>query len=862
MLQPNQNDKLNCYLNPMNFEKSNRFFHGLLCHSAIQFPLYLAFLVFSFFSNGLMAQSAIEWEDALGGIGYEELRCLQPTLDGGFVYACTSPSSELTSSDITEPTNGAGDYWIVKVDSDGIKVWDRRVGGSDFESAQEIQQTTDGGYIVGGFSKSPASGDKSENNYGDISTDDFWVVKLDSVGIILWERTYGGSGDEELYHIQETADGGYILGGSSDSPISGTKTAVNYGEQDYYVVKIDAVGNQLWDQSFGGLVRDVIQGMDEAADGSFYLGGYSESGATGNKSEPTFSPGRSDYWLVKIDSNGNKLWDRTYGGDSWDQIRNIIVSADQNVILAGWSKSDATGNKTTVSFGLEDMWIMKVDPAGDILWQQNYGGNLKEECTQVFETSCGELLLGGFSRSPVSGNKTGNLEGNHDYWILKTDALGNKIWDETYGGDDVDLLYDFKRSFDGGYILGGISISNGTGDRSEPSLGPQDVWIVKLKADPIVPDTFFVVDQSCNPLDTVTMVYNLINQFGCDSIVVQTTSYLESDTIYVNDTTCDLQLVGVDSVWHTNIAGCDSIVIETLSYLKSDTTFLNDVTCDPQLVGIDSIWLTNVVGCDSLVIADRELLTFEIDLTIDDASCLGLNNGSINIEGVTGGVEPYSFALNNQVFSQDTFFQILGAGSYLIHVMDATGCESSQQVIIDNEIEFQVFFTEDIEIDYGDSTTLIPQSNASIDSFSWSSTYDLLCDSCLLQTVKPITNTTFELTAFSLDGCVSEASITVYVDDSKSSFEPNAFSPNEDGTNDIFKLFFDQSATELVSFRIFNRWGEMVYEEKNVEPTQMLGWDGRFKNQNAPSGVYIYIATVNFFDGSDRVFRGDVTLLR
>ena len=847
----------------MTSKKSHRFFKLLnYCLKSLTSTVLVIVLSLFLTNSDLFAQPNITWENTIGGTGYDELRCLQGTSDGGMILACTSPSSELTSTDITEPSNGAGDYWIVNVNPDGTVAWDRRIGGSDFESAQEIQATSDGGFIIGGFSRSNASGDKSANNFGPSGTSDMWVTKLNSLGDIEWEESYGGMGDEELYHIQETSDGGFILGGYSSSGISGTKTAQNFGEQDFYVIKIDASGTQLWDQSFGGSVRDVIQGLDEGPDGSFYFGGYSESDNDGNKTDPTFSPGRSDYWVVKTDANGNKIWDKAFGGDSWDQIRNIKVISEGNIILGGFSKSGISGNKTTETFGLEDMWVIKLNPDGTVLWQRNYGGELKEECTQVSETTCGELLLGGFSRSPISGNKTANLEGNHDYWIVKTDANGNKIWDESYGGDDVDVLYDFKRSSDGGYLLGGVSFSNGTGDRSEPSLGPQDVWMLKLDIEQTTMDSTFLTSTSCSPADTGIVVDYYINQFGCDSVVIDTVKFLQSDTTRIELTSCspsDTSQV-VNSLFNAN--GCDSLVFINTSLSLSYEFFSISSSCDPSSAGLDTLRFTTVDGCDSLIIQEVVLDGFDFEYQTQEVICFDGTEGMIIIDTVLGGMEPFMYSINNGAFGSENSFKGLSAGTYFVSTMDAEGCEVTKEIVIVSGQNFQIIFQENLSIPIGDSFWIDPIISHDIASFNWDQNIYLTCDTCLQQFVKPVTNTSFELNAVSIDGCSASGILNIQVNKSKNWYVPNAFSPNGDGKNDLFKIYFDNTVRSIEDFKIFDRWGSLVYEITDVNQFSNWGWDGEFNGQEIDPGVFVFIAQINFSDGTSQSLKGDVLLFR
>ncbi|MBK7969240.1 MAG: hypothetical protein IPK08_10065 [Bacteroidetes bacterium] len=258
----------------------------------------------------------IEWQKTIGGIDSDLLNSIQQTADGGFILAGMSLSN--ISGDKTENNTGNWDFWIIKTDVDGNIQWQNTIGGNDYDQPNAIQQTPDGGYIVGGSSDSNISGEKTENSNG---LSDFWVLKLDNTGNIQWQQVIGGSGDDMLVSIQQTADGGYVLGGSSDSNISGDKTENSYGLSDYWIVKIDDTGNVQWQQTIGGGGYDVFRSVQLTVDGGFVIGGYSDSNISGNKTEN--SNGFHDFWIVKTDRD--LLW-LVFLHPAFQAIKQKIVS--------------------------------------------------------------------------------------------------------------------------------------------------------------------------------------------------------------------------------------------------------------------------------------------------------------------------------------------------------------------------------------------------------------------------------------------------------------------------------------------------------------------------------------------------------
>src|SRR5690606_31076466 len=176
--------------------------------------------------------------------------------------------------------------------------WQNTIGGSDGDFMTVLEATDDGGYIMGGYSSSNISGDKTENSNGGI---DMWIVKIDASGNISWQNTIGGSGDDFLISLKQTSDGGYIVGSGSDSNISGDKTENSKGGLDYWILKLDTAGNILWQKTYGGNMPEFDNHIMETADGGYFVGGYSDSGISGDKTDPT--NGQRDYWALKLNSS-------------------------------------------------------------------------------------------------------------------------------------------------------------------------------------------------------------------------------------------------------------------------------------------------------------------------------------------------------------------------------------------------------------------------------------------------------------------------------------------------------------------------------------------------------------------------------
>lgn len=363
----------------------------------------------------------------------------------------------------------------------GVIEWQNTLGGSLTEELFSVNQTTDGGYILGGESWSDISGDKTENSRGNT---DYWVVKLDVSGNIEWDKTIGGDESDELKSVRQTADGGYIIGGNSYSNASGDKTENSIGDMDFWIVKIDSAGAVQWQNTIGGNGFDELNELQQTSDGGYILGGYSSSDISGDKTEDAM--GNGDYWIVKLDANGIVVWDNTIGGASNDFLYSVQQTTDGGYILGGVSSSIISGDKTEDKIGKEDYWIIKTDANGVIQWQNVIGGSDAEESCRVTQCSDGSYIVGGTSWSNISGDKSENSIGINDFWLVKINALGVVQWENTIGGNYYEYLGDVQQAADGGFIIGGTSGSGISGDKSEGIIDGSsfgwDYWVIKTDA--------------------------------------------------------------------------------------------------------------------------------------------------------------------------------------------------------------------------------------------------------------------------------------------------------------------------------------------------------------------------------------------
>jgi predicted secreted protein len=315
-------------------------------------------------------------------------------------------------------------------------LWARIYGGPGDDLNFEFKRTSDGGYIIVGQTFSFGAGGG-----------DLLVMKLDSQGNIQWQKTYGGPGYDWAYDVEETQDGGYIVGGGTGS--FGASRWDIWSFWNMWVLKLDSHGNVQWQKTYGGwgvgidgfspeYVHDLIQTSN---------GGYIVVGGT-----TSYGAGNRDIWVLKLDSQGNVQWQRTYGGHLWERSHHIVQTQDGGYIIAGQTGTFGLG------FGGEgwgyDIWILKLDSHGNIQWQKTYSGWSSEGPETIQQTADGGYIL-------VGGTQSFGF-GPQDMLIIKLDSQGNIQWAKTYGGMGGEIGFYIRQTQDGGYIVSGSTSSFGT----------------------------------------------------------------------------------------------------------------------------------------------------------------------------------------------------------------------------------------------------------------------------------------------------------------------------------------------------------------------------------------------------------------
>lgn len=403
----------------------------------------------------------ISWHKMYGGSGFEIPYSIQKSGENELIIVGEGSSTDIEGV----PGYGNVDYYVSKIGTTGNIIWQKMYGGWLDDNGRSIVTTSDGGCVVAGFTYNNLLEDAK--NRGEC---DFYILKLDSNGNRIWHTMFGGNGFDVNTEIQKTPDGGYIIGGySTSNDITGL---TNHGGYDCYLVKINVNGELQWQSMFGGSGDEYLCSIVPTSDGGYLISGSSYStdipGVENN--------GGSDYYIAKLDENGNPLWQKMIGGNGDEYSAVMAETKDGNYVIAGSSNSTDIDGLT--NHGDLDYYVIKIDGNGNIIWQKMFGGSDLDRAMAISPTSDTGCVIAGFSLSSdmVGLLRTRSVE--RDYYIVKLDSDGQLMWHTMLGGDGYDLGLCVLQTDDDGYVVGGYSDSTTIG--GVENHGAFDWYIAKL----------------------------------------------------------------------------------------------------------------------------------------------------------------------------------------------------------------------------------------------------------------------------------------------------------------------------------------------------------------------------------------------
>jgi gliding motility-associated-like protein/uncharacterized repeat protein (TIGR01451 family) len=961
----------------------------------------------------------MQWFTCLGGGYGDNGRAVEPTSDGGYIVAgyTDGPGGDVTGFHNPYYTV---DFWVAKLDFLGDIQWAKCLGGSGSEEAWTVRQMKDGGFIVAGETNS-TDGDVTGVPRGGT---DVWVVKLNSAGDIQWQKRYGGSGNDHVYAMQVTPDGGVIMAGDAES---GGGDVKNYkGATDFWVLKLDVSGNLQWASAFGGSLDEVANSVDVTTDGGFIITGYTLSADGDVTSNHSSNERAEDIWVIKLDATGRLLWQKCLGGLGRDIGYAVRATPDGGAAVTGSTTSidgDVTGDHILAGTPSVDCWVVKLSQVGAIEWQKCYGGSRTDIGYSIDRTTDGGFVVAGTTAS--TDGDVSCVVGEEDYWVLKIDAFGRLLWQKSIGGRGSEEAYSIRTTADGGCIVNGTTGSTDVRGY-HPNLGTVngDFLVVKLGNTAITGTPYIAINAPPAICNGSTLTLQLERSFNFDlgvNFQIQWTrngvpvggdsaTYTASDWKDGDLVSCSVQgsdgcipytANAIPLVIHVPSASAAppsvSITADAITGCIGNTlTFTATVTnpgnnpgynwfVDDQPAGTNSpVFSSNTlqngdwVQClyvDNTVCATSSNNSNKITVQLSAVSKPSIEisaSGAVACEGATvdftaaalnGGPSPgyqwylngapagansaaYSnsglhtgdvvtcvltgsavctipaTALSNSITMQVTpsvassirigaepavlcsgkemsftafatnggpapvyewmvngvrvpSSGIGGTGENFVSTSlsdgDQVSCRLTDSLacIIPSTDQMALSIHPSPKVDSGKAISLLAGQSVLLDLspsgdivfYSWSPTTGLSDPAIAEPTASPAGTIRYTLTVTSSAGCMASGDITLDVITKLAI--PTGFTPNGDGHNDIFYVKGGPLGSKIKDLAVFNRWGQKIFQVHDVDSDDpRFGWDGTVNGKRAQEGSYVYQLVMRLADGTEPVYRGTVVLVR
>lgn len=669
--------------------------------------------------------------------------------------------------------------------------------------------------------------------------------------VFSWDMVLGGESYEELNALEVLPDG--ILAGGS------TRSGIAFGAPGDFswnilVVKLDFNGNVLWQYTYGGAQDERLWAMIPTRDGGFLAGGYSYSGVGGDKTEP--NQGDKDVWIIKLDAQGQLQWDKTFGGLFQDELFSMLEMPGGGYLLGCHSNSGISGDKTEDSRGSHDIWLIRTDVQGNKLWDKTLGGSGYEQINDLAWAADGAVYCSGGSTSLENDGELGpeTARGGMDFLLLKINPSDASVyWTRRFGGSGEDYAYSLCPASNGRLYLGGRSGSPvspaGVFNNGKSSLfygGASDYWLLELNTDGQKTAEWSFGGSGLDDM-------YCIREKKCGGLLIGGVS--DSD-VSGNKTAAgrgsfDYWVISLDTdgstQWEQSIGGTGGDALTQIALLPNGALVFGGHSDSPagfeksqSVLGFNDFWIVSTAcsAVASIWASDPDQPCSDESLTLDAQlpNCQGCTYA-----WSTGDTDP---VIEIPAGAIDTFS---------VKICTEEDCIAYDTLAIATYLPPVVTLGPDISIN-SNATLSIPNSQSDW-TYAWST-------GSTMSTITTVQAGFYGVTVTDVNGCTGTDLIEVAIE-KKHVWVPNVFSPNDDGYSDYISIFSDDPALQVITFQVADRWGNLCYRRDNFVPQfSSDGWNGRWRGQLAPAGVYAWLAIVEFSDGERLLLEGDVTLVR